>query len=86
MENQVYCTAGRVQLTKEQAERIYNEKRYICTSTAIYQPHFSQAQPKQQIYFTKIADYKGLARRGRYYALTAEEINHIFGYEYLRTE
>lgn len=86
MENQVYCKAGRVELTKEQAEIIYKEKRYICTSTAIWQPHFTQAQQKQKIYFTKIADYKGLARRGRWYALTAEEINHIFGYEYLRTD
>ena len=82
----VYCKAGRVELTKEQAEKIYTEKRYICTSTAIWQPHFSQAQKEQQIYFTKIADYKGLARRGRFYALTAEEINHVMGFEYLRTE
>lgn len=80
----VYCKAGRVELTKEQAEKIYAEKRYICTSTAIWQPHFSQAQ--NQIYFTKISDYKGLAGRGRFYALTAEQINHVMGFEYLRTE
>ena len=80
----IYCKAGRVELTKEDAERIYAEKKYICTSTAIWQPHFSQAQNK--IYFTKIADYKGLASRGRFYALTAEQINHVMGYEYLRTE
>ena len=40
----IYCKAGRVELTKEEAERIYTEKRYICTSTAIWQPQYSQAQ------------------------------------------
>lgn len=82
--NNIYCKAGRVELTKEDAERIYAEKKYICTSTAIWQPHYSQAQDR--IYFTKIADYKGLAGRGRFYALTAEQINHVMGYEYLRTK
>ena len=80
----IYCKAGRVELTKEEAERMYAEKRYICTSTAIWQPQYSQAQGR--IYFIKISDYKGLANRGRFYTLTAEQINHIMGYEYLRTE
>ena len=85
----IYCKAGRVELTKEEAERIYTEKRYICTSSAIWQPQYSQAQGR--IYFIKISDYKisdykGLANRGRFYTLTAEQINHIMGYEYLRTE
>lgn len=84
MNNQVYCKAGRVELTKEDAERIYTNKQYICTSTAIWQPHYSQAQG--MIYFTKIADYKGLARRGRFYALTAAEINNVMGFEYLRED
>ena len=70
--------------SEEEAERIYTEKRYICTSTAIWQPQYSQAQGR--IYFIKISDYKGLANRGRFYTLTAEQINHIMGYEYLRTE
>ena len=83
MNNQIYCKAGRVELTKEDAERIYANKQYICTSTAIYQPNFSQAQ--NRIYFTKIADYKGMARRGRFYALTAKEINDVMGFEYLAT-
>lgn len=82
--NNIYCKAGRVELTKEDAERIYTENKYICTSTAIYQPHFSQAQ--NRIYFTKISDYKGLAGRGRFYTLTAEQINNVMGFEYLRTE
>lgn len=82
MENKVYCKAGRVELTKEDAEKIYNNKKYIVTSYAIFQPHFSQAQ--NRYYFSKIADIKGMAKRGRYYTLTAKEINHVLGYKYLR--
>ena len=78
---EIYCKAGNVELTKSEAEEIYNNKKYIVTSTAIYQPHFSVAQ--NQIYFTKIATIKGIVKRGRFYKLTAEEIDNILGYEYL---
>ena len=81
---EIYCKAGTVELTKSEAEEIYNNKKYIVTSTAIYQPHFSVAQ--NQIYFTKIATIKGIAKRGRFYKLTSEEINNILGYDYLRKE
>lgn len=81
---EIYCKAGNVELTKSEAEEIYNNKKYIVTSTAIWQPHFSVAQ--NQIYFTKIATIKGIAKRGRFHKLTAEEINHILGYDYLRKE
>lgn len=50
------------------------EKKYICTSSAIYQIHYSQAQ--QRFYGSKLFSI-GLAGRGRYYALTAKEINDI---------
>ena len=80
----LYCKVGRVELTEAEAWKIYNEKKYICTSTAIYQGFYSKAQ--NQVYFVKIADYKGIARRGRYYTLTADHINRIMGYEFLHTE
>lgn len=77
----IYCKAGNVELTKEEAFSIYENKKYIVTSSAIYQPHFSSAQ--NQVYFTKISTCKGLAKRGRHYRLTAEQINHVMGFEYL---
>ena len=81
MDYKVYCKAGNVELTKEEAEKIYNEKKYICTSTAVYQPHFSTAQ--QKIYFTKIINFKGIAQRGRFYILDYKTINKIIGDEIL---
>ena len=78
---EVYCKAGTVELTKEEAFGIYNAKKYVVNSTAIYQPHYSQAQ--DAVYFTKIASVKGLAPRGRFYMLTAAAINNIVGYAYL---
>ena len=65
---------GRVELTEEGVQKLYEEKKYICTFSAIYQIHYSQAQ--QKFYGSKLYSI-GLAGRGRYYALTAKEINDI---------
>lgn len=78
----IYCKAGSVELSKDEAFKIYNNKKYIVTSYGIFQPHYSQAQ--QQVYFTQIAHVKGIAKRGRFHTLTGNEINHIMGYEYLK--
>ena len=63
---------GRVELTEEEVQKLYEEKKYICTSSSIYQINYSQAQ--KSFYGSKLFSI-GLAGRGRYYALTAKEIN-----------
>lgn len=78
---EIYCKAGNVELTKKEAFEIYENKKYIVTSYGIFQPHFSQSQ--NAIYFTQITVIKGLAKRGRFYKLSGDEINHILGYKYL---
>ena len=80
----IYCKVGSVELTEKDAFRIYEEKKYIVTSTAIYQPHFSQAQ--NAVYFSKVFTVKGMVRRGRFYTLTAAQINRILGEELLIEE
>lgn len=84
MKKEAYCRAGQVELSEIEAFRIYNNQLYICTSTAIYQAHFRPNQP-QQIAFTKICTYKGIAARGRWLALSASRINELMGFEYLHT-
>ena len=81
---EIYCKAGRVELTKEEAFKIWNDRKYVVSYSGIFQPHFAQNQPKQQIYFTQISQVKGIARRGRFYTMTGDEINHVLGFEYLR--
>lgn len=81
MNTEIYCKAGSVELTEKEAFQIYDEKKYIATSTAVYQPHYSQAQ--KAVYFSKVLTVKGIARRGRFYTLTADEINRILGKEIL---
>ena len=81
---EIHCKAGRVELTRADAEEIYVQKKYVVTSTAIWQPHFSQAQ--NMFYFIKVLDIKGMARRGRFYKLTAKEINHVLGQKLLRED
>lgn len=80
--NTVYCKAGAVELSEKEAFEIYNNSLYVCTSTAIYQPHFSAAQ--ERVYFSKIFDIRGLAKRGRFYKLTAGEVNKALGLELLK--
>lgn len=79
--SEIYCKAGRVELTKEEAFNIYDSKKYIATSYGVFQPHYSQAQ--QAVYFTQILQVKGIARKGRFYTLTGDEINRILGREHL---
>ena len=74
---------GRVELTKEEVQKLYEEKKYICTFSAIYQIHYSQAQ--QRFYGSKLFSI-GLAVKGRYHAMTAAEINKIQGQDLLRED
>lgn len=84
MEYKVYCTAGRVELTKEDAFRIYENKKYIVTSYGVFQPEYHDNQPEQYITFRKISNIKGMTKRGRYHTLTGDEINHILGEQIFR--
>ena len=83
MKNSIYCKAGSVELTKDEAIAIYESKKYIVTSYGIYQPHWHNNQPEQRVTFQKISDIHGITRRGRFCTLTGDEINHILGYELL---
>ena len=84
----VYCKAGRVELSEQEAIRIYSERKFIVTSYGIFQPKWHDNQPLQRVSFFQISSIKGLdavgagALRHRH-ALTAEEINHIVGEEWL---
>lgn len=89
MNNAIYCKAGNVELSKTEAFRIYFGKLYVCTHSAVYQPHFHQAQPEQQISFTKIiqlAHGNNIAKRGRFYVLNARQINELLGKKMLIEE
>lgn len=66
---------GPVELTEEEVQEFYAEKKYICTYSAIYQIMYSQAQ--KRFYGSKLFSM-GLAGRGSFYALTAKEINRHF--------
>jgi len=66
---------GNVELTEEEAAQYYQERKYICTSSAVWQIHYSPAQ--RQYYGIKEIQVFGIARRRRFYALDAETINRI---------
>ena len=72
---------GNVELTKEEAEKIYQEQKYVCSYTGIFQIFYSQAQ--KIFYGQKVINHKGYAKRGRFYIHSAEEVNHVLGQKIL---
>lgn len=75
---------GSVELYEEDALKLYEEKKYIVTYGGVYQLFYSSAQKK--IYGQKVINQKGIANRGRFYAMTAETINNILGEKILVEE
>lgn len=78
----VHCIAGTVELTREEAKEIYDTKKYVVTSSAIWQPRFLQDQ--NRFSFCKVASVKGIAKKGRFHKLTAKEINNILGKQFIK--
>lgn len=74
---------GNVELTESEAERIYNEGKYVCSYVGIFQIHYSNAQ--KTYYGSKVIDRKGYAGRGRFYIQSAEQVNYVLGKEILST-
>ena len=75
---------GSTELTEQEAEKIYEEKKYVVNYSGVYAIHYSMAQ--KQCYSRKVIDCKGMAKRGRFYIMTAETVNHIIGKKVLNEE
>ena len=60
------------------------KKKYIVNYSGVYAIHYSTAQ--KQYYSRKVIDCKGMAKRGRFYIMTAETVNHIIGKKVLNEE
>lgn len=77
----IIIKAGTTELTEQDALRIYEDQKYIVNYSGVFQPHYSAAQ--KQVYFTKVINKKGIARRGRFYEMDAETVNNLLGREFL---
>ena len=79
---------GPVELSPNEAENLYNSgRKYLVTYTRIYQIHYSQAQRRfygQEIFRAKPGC--NYARRGRFYAFTAKEVNDLIDFKLLNEE
>ena len=75
---------GPVELTEKEAERLYGEHKYIVTYSKVFQLfHGGKSYPHvygQVIYEKPTKDGVGLARRGRFYALTGAAVNSVLGF------
>ena len=70
---------GNVELTPTQASKLYLEEKYIVTFSKIYSIEYSQAQ--KRYYGRTIYSYPGMAKRGRFHAMTASEVNHLLKFQ-----
>lgn len=70
---------GSVELTQEEAERYYSEGKYIVTYGCIYQLFHSTAQ--KTVYGKGIHKQSGMTRKGRFFAMDAETVNHLVGFK-----
>lgn len=75
---------GNVELTNDEAYELYSGKKYIVTYSRIYQLHFSQANGT--VYGREMFYQKGLAKRGRWHAMTAESVNNLLGFNLLNVD
>lgn len=69
---------GGIELTPQEAERYYREGKYLVNYGGVYQLHYSAAQ--KRVYGQKIYTGRGLARRGRFFAMDGATVNHLLGY------
>lgn len=75
---------GNVELTDNEALKLYKEHRYIVTYKSVYQLFYSQNVGG--VYGNKIYYHYNtlpLTKRGRFYAMTAREVNKLIGHEIL---
>lgn len=75
---------GSTEFTKSDLEKIYTEKKYVVNYSGVYAIYYSTTQ--KQYYSRKVIDCKGMAKRGRFYIMTAETVNHIIGKKVLNEE
>lgn len=75
---------GSTELIESEIEKIYTENKYVVNYSGVYAIYYSTAQ--KQYYSRKVIDCKGMTKRGRFYIMTAEAVNHTIGKKVLNED
>lgn len=75
---------GRVELAEEEAQRIYEEGKYIVAASKIYQVHYSRNAGWYGSMVYKEPYGKRFTRKGRFHIISGEEVNRMIKIELLR--
>lgn len=75
---------GRVELTPEEAYRMYKHNMYIVTSSKIFQLFYDGV--RQKVFGIPIYYSPGMSHRGRFYTMGAESVNNFLGFELIQTD
>lgn len=81
MRKDIHRTTGGVEPLREEVEMTYSQKPYIVAYTGVYQILFSQA--RDRYHGQKVYSEKGLSRGGRFYTMTAPQVNGLIGKDLL---
>lgn len=79
---------GNVEFSADEARRYYESEKYIVTYSKIYALHWSAAQQKvygSVIYEKPKTGGVGLAKRGRFFILSADNVNGLLGFNLLKS-
>ena len=73
--------AGTIECTEEEVQKWYDAGKYIVKYNGVHQIFYSQAQ---QTYYTHHIIYKnGMTKRGRFFVMSAEQVNKLLGGNYV---
>lgn len=81
MKKSIQRTIGGVEPLREEVEMMYSQKLYIVAYTGVYQISFSQAQDR--CHGQRVYSERGLSRKGRFYTMTAPQVNELIGKDLL---
>lgn len=84
-DNMKIIRIGRVELTEDDARRLYEAGKYILTYSKIYAVCYSENAGcyGHEVYRTVTKGKGGMCLRGRWHALSAADVNHLLGYKLL---
>lgn len=78
---------GSVELTEDEAFRLYEEHKYIVAYKRVFELDYSVVNRRvygREVYRVSDKERCGLTRKGRFFAMSAHDVNHLLGFRLLQ--
>lgn len=77
---------GSIELTKEEIKKFYYNHKYLVTYSKVYQLNYSEPAGYYGNVVYTCNRGENLAKRGRFHAMDAVEVNNLLGFKLLRED